>query len=182
MKILKKLAGLLLLGTFLMSPLQAQDYGGVSALKAYAVFKMGRYEEAHQMWLPLAEKGNATAMNNIANLYEQGLGVERNLATAAEWLRRSAEAGNSVGQLQLGMAYEQGLGVPQDNRQAAHWFEQAARQGDRDAQFNLGVMLATNFGTGVDPTSEQLKQARHWLEQADQQNHPEARVFLQILP
>jgi TPR repeat protein len=178
----KFLIGLALGSSLVLAPVQAEDYGGVNALKAYAVFKMGQYEKAHKMWLVLAEDGNATAMNNIANLYEQGLGVERNLITAADWLRKSAETGNTVGQLQLGMAYEQGLGVPQDNRQAAYWFEQAAVQGDRDAQFNLGVMLATNYGTTENPTPAQLEQARAWIEKAHAQNHPEAKTFLQMLP
>jgi TPR repeat protein len=155
---------------------------GVGALKAYAVFKMGDYEKAYELWKELADEGNTTAMNNIGNLHENGLGFPRDMDKAVQWYRQSAEAGDRLGQLHLGTAYEQGAGVPRDNYQAANWFRKSAEQGDQDAQFNLGVMLITNYGTEQPPSTTMLKCARYWLEKARLQNHPEARVFLQMLP
>ncbi len=171
----------ILLCVFPLAGFAKEENTGVAALKGYAVFKMGKYQEAFDIWQPLAVKGNTTAMNNIANLYANGLGLDRDLALAAQWLQKSAEMGDSIGQLQLGMAYEQGQGVPKDNQKAAFWFEKSALQGDRDAQFNLGVMLATNFGLNDSPSSEQLEQAKYWLKLANEQNHPEARVFLKLI-
>jgi hypothetical protein len=155
---------------------------GVGALKAYAVFKMGDYEKAYELWKELADEGNTTAMNNIGNLYENGLGFPRDMQIAVQWYRLSAEAGDRLGQLHLGTAYEQGAGVPRDNQQAADWFRKSAEQGDPDAQFNLGVMLITNYGTELPPSVKMLEDARQWLEKARLQNHPEARIFLQMLP
>lgn len=158
------------------------ENNGIGALKAYAVFKMGEYGKAYDLWKELADEGNTTAMNNIGNLYENGLGFPRNMEMATQWYRLSAEAGDKLGQLHLGTAYEQGAGVPRDNRQAADWFRKSALQGDQDAQFNLGVMLVTNYGTETSPSAEMKKEARYWLEKASLQNHPEARIFLQMLP
>ncbi len=154
----------------------------VESLQAYALYKSGQYEKALELWKALAERGNTTAMTNLANMYEQGQGVERDTAAAAEWLRRAAELGDRVAQLNLGLAFERGTGVERDNREAARWFRRAAEQGDVDAQFNLGVMLATAYGDGADKaTAADREEAVTWLEKAAAQNHPEARGFLQLL-
>ncbi len=154
----------------------------VQNLEAYAAYKMAQYQRAHEIWLSLAERGNTTAMNNLANMYDQGQGVEQDLATAAQWLTRAAEAGDSIAQLNLGLAYEKGRGVAHDNRIAADWFRRAAEQGEQTAQFNLGVMLATNYGQGAETASDaQREQARGWLQKSAAQGHPEAPVMLQLL-
>ena len=124
---------LVMIGFFSVAGKVYAENTGIGALKAYAVFKMGDYEKAHELWKELADEGNTTAMNNIGNLYENGLGFPRDMHTAVQWYRLSAEAGDRLGQLHLGTAYEQGAGVPRDNYQAADWFRKSAEQGDPDA-------------------------------------------------
>ena len=154
----------------------------VQSLEAYAKYKMGQYDEARNIWLLLAEKNNASALINLANLYEQGQGVKRDLTQSIAWLRKAADLDDTRGQFQLAMAYEKGLGVERDLQQAAYWLEKAAVQGDGTAQFNLGVMLATNFGKGVMTSStEQRKQAIEWLTKAKDNNVEDAQEFLSLL-
>lgn len=180
----RKSCALILLLALASSAFAANDTEkqAVENLKAYAAYKMAQYDRAHAIWLSLSERGNTTAMNNLANMYEQGQGVEQDFGVAVEWLTRAAEAGDRVAQLNLGLAYEKGRGVPRDNRIAADWFLRAAEQGEQTAQFNLGVMLATNYGLGPETASEiQREQAREWLAKAAEQGHPEAPVMLQLL-
>lgn len=66
----------------------------VSNLEAYAVYKMGRYDQAAAIWTELAERGNTTAMINLANMHAQGQGRPRDPAAAEAWLRRAAELGD----------------------------------------------------------------------------------------
>jgi TPR repeat protein len=154
----------------------------VQSLEAYAKYKMGQYDEAREIWIELADKNNTTAFINLANLYEHGQGVERNLPTSIAWLKKAAELGDSRGQFQLGMAYEKGLGVKKDLHEAAKWLEKAAEQNDGRAQFNLGVMFATNFGQGIMTSSqEQRKQAISWLEKAKENSTEDAQEFLNLL-
>jgi len=154
----------------------------VESLEAYAVYKMGQYEEARTIWLSLASRKNASAMINLANMAEQGQGTPRDLKKAAEWLRKAANLNDTRGQLQLGLAYEKGLGVKRSPQIAAEWFQKAAKQGDSTAQFNLGVMLATNYGQGVRSSSlKQRKEAIKWLEAAAMAEHPDAKGFLGML-
>jgi TPR repeat protein len=154
----------------------------VESLEAYAVYKMGQYDEARIIWLSLASRNNTSAMINLANMAEQGQGVPRDLSSTAKWLRKAAELGDQRGQLQLGLAYEKGLGVERDPKKAADWFLKAAEQGDSTAQFNLGVMLATNYGKGIkSATPEQRQAAIKWLEKAAEDDQPDADTFLDML-
>ncbi len=154
----------------------------VESLQAYAAYKSGDFDKARALWEDLAERGNTTAMNNLANMFEQGQGTRKDLAASLEWLRKAAELGDPVAQLNLGLAFERGTGIERDNHKAAHWFRKSAAQGDRDAQFNLGVMLATDYGAGIESSGEeQLAEAQRWLEQAAEQGHEEARTFIDLL-
>lgn len=154
----------------------------VQSLEAYAKYKMAQYEEARNIWLMLAEDNNASAIINLANLYEQGQGVERDLEQATKWLKKAAVLDDARGQYQLAMAYEKGLGVERDLHKAAHWLEKAAEQGDEIAQFSLGVMLATNYGEGLTTsTKEQRLVAIKWLSMADENDVEDAKAFLSLL-
>ena len=154
----------------------------VQSLQAYAKYKMAQYDEARKIWLDLASKGNSSAFINLANLYEQGQGVERDLTQAFYWLQKAADSNDVRGLFQLAMAYEKGAGVERNLPQASYWLEQAAQQGDETAQFNLGVMLMTNYGKGLDTGShEQRQQARKWLSLAEKNGVEEAKEFLNLL-
>jgi TPR repeat protein len=63
-------------------------------------------------------------------LYTQGIGVERNEATAFAWVLKAAEQGNAAGQAQLGKLYLAGRGVERDYGSAFKWAQKAAEQGN----------------------------------------------------
>ena len=107
----------------------------------------GDYAAARGIWLPLAERGNADAQNNLGVMYERGWGIERNLPMAVEYYQKAANQGNASAQNNLGVAYDRGLGVTKDTTRAAQWYARAAAGGDLNAQNNLGVL--TERGDGV---------------------------------
>lgn len=49
----------------------------------------GRYQDAFDIWKPLAETGHQQAQRNVAYLMYLGLGVTRDPAQAASWLARA---------------------------------------------------------------------------------------------
>ena len=154
----------------------------VANLEAYAVYKMGRYDQARAIWEDLAAKGNTTAMINLSNMFGQGQGTPPDQAKALEWTRQAAQGGDSRAQVELGWAHERGQGVPHDNHLAAEWFRKAALQQDRDGAFNLGVMLATNYGQGLGSGDDaQMTEARTWLSLAAQKGKGEAADYLKVL-
>ena len=103
----------------------------------YQSYLKGDYKAAFEEWLPLAELGDAEAQFNLGVLYDEGAGVERSLATAAEWYRKAAEQGFMDAQTNLGIMYHHGLGVERDRTEAARWFRMAAEQGDAEASTYL---------------------------------------------
>lgn len=100
----------------------------------YQSYLTGDYEAAFSEWLPLAELGDVEAQFNLGVMYDEGAGVEQDLAAAAGWYRKAAEQGFVDAQTNLGVMYFHGLGVERDHSEAARWFQKAADHGDREAQ------------------------------------------------
>jgi len=103
----------------------------------YQSYLKGDYEAAYEEWLPLAELGDVEAQFNLGVMYDEGAGVDKDLATAAGWYRKAAEKGFVDAQSNLGMMYYHGQGVPCDYRKASTWFRKAASQGDEEASYYL---------------------------------------------
>ena len=91
-----------------------------------AAYERGDYATALREFRPLANQGNADALNNLGVMYSKGLGVPQDYAKAVKWYRKAADQGNAIAQTNLGFMYEKGRGVPQDYVQAHFWFNLAA--------------------------------------------------------
>jgi len=128
-----------------------------------AAFQNGDYEAAYREWRPLAEQGDTAAQHNLGTLYNNGLGLDVDMAKAANWYRRAAQGGNANAQTKMGIFLARGWGLAQDYDLAAGWFREAAEQHHAQAQYNLGILYA--MGAGVD---QDRVQALMWLNLAHQ--------------
>jgi len=116
----------------------------------YQSYLKGHFEAAHEEWLPLAELGDAEAQFNMGVMYDEGAGVQQDLATAAEWYKKAAEQGFVDAQANIGMMYYHGQGVPCDHKMAVEWLQMAANQGDSEAcDFIRKITAGNNQGTGT---------------------------------
>jgi TPR repeat protein len=121
---MRKTIALLLL-ILLANPAAADFNDGVVALM------MGKYDEALQTFVPLAEsQDHAYAQYFLGRMYAGGQGVEQDEAKAAEWYRKAAEKGVGDAQYRLGDMYENGTGVPADLEYAYGWYSVAAHVGN----------------------------------------------------
>lgn len=84
------------------------------------------HEKAIAWFKIAASHGFARAQNDLGWAYERGLGVHRDLKTAAEWYRRAAEQGWARAQINLARLYEKGLGVDQNFEEAFFWYRMAS--------------------------------------------------------
>ena len=100
------------------APSQAQ-----SLQQGVAAFNRRDYRQASQIFIPRAERGDATAQTYLGFMFETGRGVPRNYTEAAMWYRRAAEQGDSLAQYSLGLLYDHGFGVPRNVVEAAKWLE-----------------------------------------------------------
>jgi uncharacterized protein len=116
-----------------------------------------------------AEQGNAYAQQMLGDVYEQGKGVEKNLALAADWREKAANRGNVQAQLKLGKMYLYGTGVARDPGKAAQWLNRAAIEGNSEAQYLYAKMFQTGYGV-----AQNKEIADNWLAKSAAQGYEDA--------
>jgi len=154
----------------------------VSNLKAYALYKMGKFDEAKVIWDVLAEKGNTTALINISNLYEHGFGVNEDKKIALKYVTKAAHLGDERSQYELGINYEKGLYLKRDIKKAEYWLEKSAKNGSIDGIRAYSILLATGKGKGFENLSdEERKKALKWLYVAKENHIQEVNDYIQLI-
>ncbi|HEU6452456.1 MAG TPA: hypothetical protein VFT57_13625 [Gemmatimonadaceae bacterium] len=123
-----------------------------------------------------ARAGAVSAQRNLGVMYDRGVGVERDPAQAAQWMRTAAESGSRDAAYQLGAMYETGRGVAQDDAQAVAWYRKAALLGDREAQVKVGKAYEAGKGVSAD-----VGEALTWYRKAAGQGDPWAQNYIGFL-
>ena len=77
----------------------------------------------------LAEKGDAQAQFELAEIYRFGKGVVQDNYVALEWFTKAAEQGDPYAMYHLGIMYSSGLGTPQNCAKAIKCFADAREHG-----------------------------------------------------
>jgi hypothetical protein len=83
-----------------------------------------------------AELGHAAAENSFGICLERGIGVQSNIALAAQYYQRSANHGNADGANNTGFCLEHGRGVGADIGLAAQYYKLAANRGHPEGTLN----------------------------------------------
>ena len=97
-------------------------------------------QQAVEFFTKQAEEGQAQAMLNLGNFYENGVGVPRNFSTSLEWYLKAGEAGQAEGYQQAGLSYELGRGVAADRATAVKYLELAAEKKIPAAAYQLAAL------------------------------------------
>ena len=84
-----------------------------------------------------ADQGYASAQNNLALMYRDGLGVTQSYEKAMDWFQKAADQGYASAQNNLAGMYRDGLGVPISFENSIAWYQKAADQGNATAQKRL---------------------------------------------
>ncbi len=116
------------------------------------------YRESRPVFERLANQGHVRSQFMMGTIYEQGLGVPKDIAIAARWYEKAGKGGNDSAQYNLGILYQFGRGVPKDPVVAARWLRMAGEQGHGRAQNNLSTFYFTGVGVERD-----LPEAWKWL-------------------
>lgn len=106
-------------------------------------FDSGDYETAFNLWMPLADSGDADAQNYIGILYYLGFGTQKDYKKALEWYERAAKAGHADAQRNYGDMINFGRGIQKDNYQAYKWYFAASQQGNEKAMRQIEVIAAS---------------------------------------
>lgn len=108
--------------------------------KAYAEYKMGKYDSARQIWEVLANRGNQDALFNLGTLAEDGQGEPKDMTKAEALYVAAANAGSFKAQYRLGMIYSAGVLLPKDVGKARRYLGLASEGGDKDALARLASL------------------------------------------
>lgn len=76
-----------------------------------------------------ASKTNAQAMYLLGALYEAGKGVDKDMATAVDYMTKAADMGYGAAECALADMYFEGRGVEQSYEKAVEWYAKANAQG-----------------------------------------------------
>ncbi len=147
----------------------AQSYQ--DGMRAYDA---GDYTKARDIWLPLAEGGEAVAQYSLGKLLEKGGGeIKRDYPLAAGWYRKSAAQGIAAAQNNLGLMFAEGRGVPLDTGRAAQLWLAAGHNDHPIAQYNLALAYFRGDGVPKDRSRAEL-----WFRRASDLGLPNAQYAL----
>ncbi len=138
---------------------------GLSPLMADESFSQFRLD------LMLAKRGDAGAQFYVAIGYEEGRGVQKDMAKAVEWYKKAASNNHNGAQYRLGQLYEKGIGVGKNMAMAKKWYRLAADNGSRLAKKRLRQMSSVSTAAHKASLQKQQEQAAraHAEEQARKQ-------------
>ncbi|MEF8824275.1 MAG: tetratricopeptide repeat protein [Desulfohalobiaceae bacterium] len=131
--------------------------------EGFASLRHDDYSRAGEVFRPLAEQGESTAMYNLGLLLDKGLGLEQDRGSAATWYRLAAERGDARAQYNLALLYIEGKGVDQDYDRAVELLRRAADAGLARAQYNLGILASEGLGMPIS-----YDRSRQWFNRASQ--------------
>lgn len=101
---------------------------------------------AFRLFSGLAKAGDGRAQYWLADMYEHGYGVKKNVGEALSWLKKSADQGVVLAEARLGEIYLAGEETVQDFAKARQWLQKSASRGNAAAQRRLGQMEVNGLG------------------------------------
>jgi hypothetical protein len=130
----------------------------------YVAYDRANYATALNVWLPLAQQGNAQAQTFVGEIFEKGQGAAPDYTSASQWYRKASEQNYARAQINLGHLYEKGLGVSKDSLAALNLYRKAAGIEDM-ITLSTGASESPNRDTELQTLRRELEDARRQLEQ-----------------
>ena len=118
-KRLSRLVAALLMAVSLCIPTLVSASTFEQGLDAY---DKGKYSEAVELWTRLANDGHQGAQFNLAVMYEQGVGVGKDLKQSALLYKKVAVKGDIAAQFAIAAMFEKGMGVELNLNEARKWY------------------------------------------------------------
>jgi hypothetical protein len=145
--------------------------------RASEAAKNGKYVECYNGICVIADRGHPQAQSILGHMYEDGVGVEKNISKAIKYYEQAASKGFPDAECRLGHIYYRGQAVPRDTKKACKWLTRAANHDMAEAQNTLGHMYL--IGDGV---KKDLQLASQWLHKAAANGIKEAEQAIVNLP
>jgi hypothetical protein len=130
--------------------------------RGYGAYEARKYAEAAALWRKAADLGHPLAQNGLGVLYQDGLGVKKDLKEAARWFQESASRGYAFGMYNLALLYRDGAGVMRNDIEAYKWFYLASSINfDIKAEFERNALGARMNASQI---AEAKRRAQEWFD------------------
>ena len=130
--------------------------------------------------LQKAEKGDAEAQYQLAEMYADARGVDQDYTKSYHWAKKAADQGNPKAQYRLASIIYKGETGRKNQPKGLQLFfksvgglKNLAEAGDPDSRSKLGILYARGVGVNKD-----LAEAAKLFEQAAREGHAKAQVDL----
>lgn len=130
--------------------LAAKEVFGDTFGDGVAAYTLQYYEDARKIWKPLAEAGDAKAAWRLSDLYERGLGGDRDPEMAAKLLKQAADAGHPQASAEYAKLMRAGRGAGSDAAESLAYVRQAAEQGQSWAAWQMAAKYLRGDGVTAD--------------------------------
>jgi uncharacterized protein len=134
------------------------------------------WETARAGFIEAAAAGSPTARAYLGWMYEEGLGVERDINEAMRWYAQAVDAGAMDFAVKLGWMYLTGEGLQPNRAEAETWFQVGIRAGHSPARIALASVIIADALGGQH--TERVPEARALLEEALADGHTMSSFFL----
>jgi len=96
---------------------------------AYDKVRNGYYNEAAEIFEPLANQGSGDALFNLGLMYHGGMGVARDERAAVKLYHQAADRGNILAQEYLAAGYKEGwFGLEKNETKADYWQKRSEKK------------------------------------------------------
>lgn len=123
------------------------------------VKRAGDYDYLMRSLRPLADQGNPLAQYRVGQMFDYGLGVPEDPASAFRFYLSAARNGLPIAQHMTAVRYTTGHGVAPSPAEAMRWMKRAAGQGVPTSHFLLGGWYLRGINGPPDPL-----EAYFWFE------------------
>ena len=107
------------------------------------------YKEAFKWYKMAADGGDANYQMEIADMYLDGKGVDKNIAEAIKWYKKAADNGSASYQVLLGDKYANGSFGKVDIPKALQFYEKASNNTEKLSFGNPEIKIARIYKNGV---------------------------------
>ena len=140
-------------------------------------YNKGGYIKALNTFYGLAKKGDAKAQYNVAYIYANGKGVQKDMDKARKWYEKAAKQDNGAAQYNLAQIYHSaGQSDPHGYEKARYWYEKAVESGIMEAHNNLAALYIDGKGVKKDQ-----QKAFDLFQKAAKMGDPSAQVNVGVL-
>lgn len=135
-------------------------------------FNDEEYEKAFQLYKRLADKGSVDSQVFVGWMYQNGLGVKKDVNIAFSWYEKAANLGSAEGQFYVAKSYA----IQNKFNETKEWYYKSAEKNYSPALFRLGWIYDTGRGVKADK-----EKALSYYKHATELGHVFAQKELAIL-